>query len=126
MEKFSLDIWNEIIAQALLGCEMTIPKRDSSGESLPTPLESGLFKKSIGEPKGQIADWRASVEGSQRGVHVVEYQDRYSVHVDRFDPSKQPVKHLIFDSPKTGATLALVGIGATAALRLLLKRRRKR
>lgn len=126
MTKYSPDVWNSIIAQALLGREITIPKKDASGEFIPAPEESGLFRKSIGEPKGQMADWRAPVAGSRKGVHVVEFEDRYSIHVDRFDPSKQPLKHLVYDSPKTGVALALAGIGAAAALRALIGRRRRR
>ena len=126
MDICSPDIWNDIIAQALVVGEVTIPKWNSDGDEIPAPSESGLFRKSVGEPKGQIADWRASISGSQRGVHVVEFEDRYSVHVDNFDPAKQPLKHIIHDSPGTGIAIALIGIGASAAVRALLGRRRRR
>lgn len=117
MVKYGPDIWNSIISDVLINKEITISKVDSDGDVIPSPSESGLFKRSVGEPKGQIADWRASINSSDRGVHVVEYKDKYSVHVDKFDPQKRPLMHLVHDSPRTAAALTLIGIGITALIR---------
>ncbi len=122
----SPDIWNSVISKVLICNNLTLSKVLPDGTELPHPSESGLFRKSIGERKGQVADWRASISGSERGVHVVEYEDCYKIHVDRFDPYKKPVEHIIHDSPKTGATLALVGLGALVAAKLISRNRRKR
>lgn len=108
------DFWNSVIASVLSYGTMDVPKFDSNGNRVPDPEKSGFFHRSVGERKGQLADWRASVPGSRRGVHAVEFQDHYSVHVDRFDPGKEPLKHLVMDSPKT--LLGLIGAGLVSML----------
>lgn len=122
----SPDFWNEVLSEVLVRNEMTISKTLPDGTEVPHPSESGLFRKSIGEMKGQVADWRASIDGSNRGVHVVEFRDCYKIHVDEFDPYKKPVEHMIHDSPKTGATLAIAGLGILVAAKLLSRRKKKR
>lgn len=122
----SPDFWNTVISEVLLRDEITISRTLPDGTTVPHPSESGLFRKSIGELKGQIADWRASIEGSDSGIHVVEFRDRYEVHVDRYDPAKKPVEHIIHDSPKTGAALAIAGLGVLVAARFLSRRKKKR
>ncbi len=110
----SPDFWNSVIATVLSYGTTEIPKVDRHGNRVPDPERSGLFHRSVGERKGQVADWRASIPGSRRGVHAVEFQDRYSVHVDRFDPGKDPLKHLLVDSPKT--LLGLIGAGLVSMI----------
>lgn len=104
------DFWNVAIAETLASGELDVPKADAYGFPVPGPEESGLFRKSVGERKGQIADWRASVNGSERGIHVVEFKDHYSMHVDRYDPGKRPVMHLVWDSPKTLVSIFVSGL----------------
>lgn len=122
-DSVSPDFWNSALARALIGGNLTVYKVDNTGNRIPRPESSGLFRRSIGEPKGQIADWRASIDGSQKGMHVVEFSDRYEIHVDKFDPYKNPLKHLVYDSPKTGVSLLLGGIGAAVLIRNIMKRR---
>ncbi len=110
----SPDFWNSVIASVLSYGSAEIPKIDRNGIRVPEPEKSGLFHRSVGERKGQIADWRASITGSRRGIHAVEFDDRYSVHVDRFDPDKEPLKHLLVDSPKT--LIGLLGAGLVSML----------
>lgn len=110
IHKNPYDFWNSVVASVLSYGEMEFPKYQPDGERVPKPEHSGLFTKSIGEPKGQIADWRGSIPNSRRGIHVVEFQDRYSVHVDRFDPNKDPVRHLLMDSPRTIVNLLGAGL----------------
>ena len=86
-------MWNGVISKVLVFGTLTISKALPDGTEIPHPSESGLFRKSVGERKGQIADWRASISGSERGVHVVEYRNCYRVHVDRYDPYKKPLEH---------------------------------
>ncbi|AKA48620.1 hypothetical protein IX51_05355 [uncultured archaeon] len=120
------DIWNSIVSKVLICNRMIIPKFLPDGTEMPHPTESGLFRKSVGERKGQVADWRASVSGSDRGVHVVEFRNCYSIHVDQYDPYKKPVEHIIYDSPRTGAALAIAGLGILTAARVLSRARRKK
>lgn len=104
------DFWNEAVASVLASGTFDIPKQNEMGEIVPSPMETGLFYRSVGEPKGQVADYRLSLRDSDSGVHVVEFRDHYSIHLDRFDPAKHPVKHLVHDSPKTIIQVLAAGI----------------
>lgn len=106
------DFWNSVVASVLSYGTMEISKMDGSGDPVPRPENSGLFRRSIGEQKGQVADWRASIPGSKRGVHVVEFEDHYSAHVDRYDPNKDPIRHLLMDSPKTILSALVAGVAS--------------
>ncbi len=89
------DNWNSLCAVALAYGKIDVPK------SVGNPTESGIFFRSIGKIRGQISDYRASVQDATFGIHVVEFLDRYEIHIDRFDPYKKPLEHLIVDSPNT-------------------------
>lgn len=83
-------------------------KLHPNGQDVPRPEVSGVLKKSVGFPKsGQKAHWRASFENKEEGFHVVEFEDHYVCHIDRQDPAKKPLAHLIEDSPET---ILIVGI----------------
>ncbi len=110
LNKSPYDFWNTVVASVLAYGNMDLPKFFPDGSKVPSPEVSGLFSRSIGERKGQIADWRSSIPNSKRGVHAVEFDDHYSVHVDRFDPNKDPVRHLFLDSPKTIVSLLATGL----------------
>lgn len=121
--KNSYDFWNSVIASVLSFGSMEFSKAGPDGLRVPGPGESGLFRKSVGERKGQLADWRATVPGSRRGVHVVEFPEHYSVHVDRFDPGKDPIRHLLMDSPKTFASIIGAGLASLFLYSLLRKKK---
>ena len=89
------DSWNTLTALAIISGSMYISKEYAS--QLGDPVDSGIFLRSIGMQKGQKADYRASIEGSGLAVHLVEYEDSFELHVDRFDPSKNLLQHLVFD-----------------------------
>lgn len=103
------DFWNQVVTDVLVEKKVTIYKSNDI-EFIPRPEESGLFVRSIGEPKGQIADWRSSIPGSIRGIHVVEFRDRYEIHVDRFDPAKKPISHLLLESPGSAILIGALGL----------------
>ena len=44
-------------------------------------------------------------------LHIREYDDKYLIHVDKVDPRKDPVGHLIFDAPEVLIGLATAAIG---------------
>lgn len=48
----------------------------------------------LGDPEGARRQYRYG------NLHIREYDDKYVVHVDKFDPRKEPVKHLLFDAPE--------------------------
>ena len=90
-----LDSWNTLTALAIISGSIEISKECTS--QLCDPVDSGIFLRSIGMQKGQKADYRASIVGSGLAVHLVEYEDSFEIHVDRFDPSKNLLQHLVFD-----------------------------
>ena len=89
------DSWNTLTALAIISGSLYISKEYTS--QLGDPVDSGIFLRSIGMQKGQKADYRASIVGSGLAVHLVEYEDSFEIHVDRFDPSKNLLQHLVFD-----------------------------
>lgn len=118
------DYWNSVVASVLSYGPMEIPKMAGNGQSVPEPGKSGLFRRSVGEMKGQLADWRTGIPNSTRGIHIVEFEDHYSVHVDRFDPGKDPVRHLLLDSPRTLLSLVATGLASIFLYSILGGRRR--
>jgi hypothetical protein len=73
--------------------ELTIPKG-----AIPHPLALG-FEQSLGEPHGQVADYRAALPDG-RGVHVRDMIGEWAVHWDKVFPSfERCVDHLREDSP---------------------------
>jgi hypothetical protein len=44
-------------------------------------------------------------------LHIREHDDKYLVHMDRVDPRKNPLGHLILDAPEVLAGLAGAAIG---------------
>ena len=90
-----IDSWNTLVGLAVFYGKIEISKDLIT--NLGDPASSGLFLNSIGAPRGQSADWRSSIDGSRLGIHLVEFENRYEIHTDRFDPSKDVIRHLIFD-----------------------------
>ncbi len=82
---------------------------------IPHPSQSG-FKKSIGEIKGQVADWRLTLRDGSC-LHVVEFPQHYSIHRDQVNPDNDPLGHIVKDAPHwiligVLALLAIVGIAS--------------
>lgn len=123
MDSYVSDLWNLISAHVIINGRITLMKEQCHI----SPEDSGLFVKSIGKPKGQIADWRSRSprEGSTLSVHVVEFHDSYEVHTDMYDPMISPIKHLIYDfSPDIGKNILTAG-AAYFAVRKLMSLNRK-
>lgn len=117
MEGFIPDPWNIISASAIMGPPFTVMK----DEIACAPGDSGIFVRSIGKPRGQLADWRSKSLGNRStvSVHVVEFPDRYEIHADRFDPMSNPLRHLLFDfSPDVGRDLMVGGLAYFAIRKL--------
>ncbi len=97
------DFWNTVCALALVYNRFNIPKKH-----MEKPEKSLLFRKSIGKIRGQIRDYRCSIYESNLGMHVVEFMDHYEIHLDRYDPMKKPVEHIIYESPDTLLKIPLI------------------
>ena len=59
-------------------------------------LGDDFEETSFGDTRGASRQFRG-----KSGVHIREYDDRFVIHVDRVDPRKDPLGHLIRDSPET-------------------------
>ena len=75
--------------------EIEVPK-----EVRPFMLE-GAKETNLGQKNGAIKQYRYG------NLHIREYDDKYLVHMDKVDPRKDPLGHLIFDVPEI-----LVGIAS--------------
>lgn len=70
-----------------------------SKEVLPE-LSPDYEETSLGDRRGARKQYRSS------NVHIREYNDKYTIHIDRADPRKDPVAHLLKDAPETIAAAA--------------------
>jgi len=82
---------------------------------IPEPRDMG-FEETIGEPAGQLADDRISLEDG-RSVHARTYDNRVGFHWDKVHPDslENCIEHLRRDSPflyVAGCTLTGAGLGA--------------
>jgi len=50
----------------------------------------------IGFPNGSVAQYRGS-----HGLHIREYEDRFEMHVDAFDPRSHPFLHMALECMPT-------------------------
>lgn len=114
LEQQANDFWKEVISYTLSNGPIQFYKKFDDGRDIPKPENSGILFRHIGELKGQVADWRASLQNRKEGFHVVEYEDHYETHIDSIDPIKDPLGHLVNDSPGTlvlASIVMLVGGG---------------
>ena len=82
-----LDDFLEPLHQGVL--EVPVPK-----EAVTEPLDPGWVRSSINVPSpGMIASYRKGQ------YHVHETATEWKVHLDRYDPKKHPVMHLVDDAP---------------------------
>ncbi len=51
-------------------------------------------------------------------LHIREYEDKFLVHTDRFDPRIEPLRHLVFDAPEVLIGLASAVIGGTQTAKI--------
>lgn len=79
--------------------EIEVPK-----EIRPFMLEQAEETK-LGQKNGANKQYRYG------NLHIREYDDKYLIHVDKVDPRKDPIGHLIFDAPEVLIGLATAAIG---------------
>ena len=68
--------------------EIEVPK-----DVRPFMLENAE-ETNLGQKNGAIRQFRYG------NLHIREYEDKYLVHMDRVDPRKDPMGHLIYDAPE--------------------------
>ena len=60
----------------------------------------GLKETVLGSKKGAAKQYRYG------NLHIRDYDTHYSVHLDRVDPMKNPIGHLLVDAPEYLASAA--------------------
>lgn len=89
------DVWRTAITAVLQGVahrDFVLPKAGA-----PHPIDIGMGE-SVGEPQGQLADYRMPLDG--KSIHVREYECEYRLHWDMFHPAADWVNHLRYDAPR--------------------------
>lgn len=79
--------------------EIEVPK-----ELRPFMLE-GAKETSLGHRNGANKQYRYG------NLHIREYDDKYLVHMDKVDPLKNPLGHLLVDAPEVLIGLASATLG---------------
>ena len=58
-------------------------------------------------------------------LHIREYDDKYLVHMDKVDPRKDPLGHLIFDAQEVLVGLAGAAVGGAVIGSYIYKMKKK-
>jgi hypothetical protein len=88
---------------------------------IPNPEAEG-FRRTLGEPRGQKADYELTLEDGKR-IHLLDYGDHYKAHWDWFSPLVDLIKHLLYDSPHWLVVgIIAAGIGSAILMDSLLRK----
>ena len=65
----------------------------------------GARETNLGDKKGAKKQYRYG------NLHIREYDNKYTVHMDKHDPRSDPIRHLVWDAPEVlvGLVGAIVG-----------------
>ena len=65
----------------------------------------GAQETKLGDKKGAKKQYRYG------NLHIREYDDKYTVHMDKYDPRSDPIRHLVWDAPEVlvGLVGAIIG-----------------
>jgi hypothetical protein len=78
-------------------------------------MHEGAEKTSLGHKNGSIKQYRYG------NLHIREYDDKFLLHMDKFDPRKNPLSHLIFDAPEVLIGLACAAVGGSKVASYVFK-----
>ena len=67
----------------------------------------GARETKLGAKKGAKKQYRYG------NLHIREYDDKYTVHMDKYDPRSDPIRHLVWDAPEVLIGLAGAIIGGS-------------
>tara|TARA_B100000749_G_scaffold251745_1_gene217650 strand:+ start:1731 stop:2075 length:345 start_codon:yes stop_codon:yes gene_type:complete len=68
----------------------------------------GAKETILGDKKGAKKQYRYG------NLHIREYNDKFTVHLDKIDPRKNPLGHLLIDAPEVLIGLAGAAISGLA------------
>ena len=79
--------------------EIEVPKQLSQF------MLEGARETNLGDKKGAKKQYRYG------NLHIREYDNKYTVHMDKHDPRSDPIRHLVWDAPEVlvGLVGAIVG-----------------
>jgi len=60
----------------------------------------GARETRLGDKKGAKKQYRYG------NLHIREYDNKYTVHTDKYDPRSDPIRHLVWDAPEVLIGLA--------------------
>ena len=65
----------------------------------------GARETKLGDKKGAKKQYRYG------SLHIREYDNKYTVHTDKYDPRSDPIHHLVWDAPEVlvGLVGAIIG-----------------
>ena len=65
----------------------------------------GARETKLGDKKGAKKQYRYG------NLHIREYDNKYTVHTDKYDPRSDPIRHLVWDAPEVlvGLVGAIIG-----------------
>ena len=87
----------------MAGSEIEVPKE------LREFMPSGAQETVLGHRNGAKKQYRYG------NLHIREYDDKFLVHTDKFDPRKDIVGHLLHDAPEVLIGLACAALGGMQA-----------
>ena len=67
----------------------------------------GARETRLGDKKGAKKQYRYG------NLHIREYDNKYTVHIDKYDPRSDPIRHLVWDAPEVLIGLAGAIIGGS-------------
>ena len=67
----------------------------------------GARETRLGDKKGAKKQYRYG------NLHIREYDNKYTVHTDKYDPRSDPIRHLVWDAPEALIGLAGAIIGGS-------------
>ena len=67
----------------------------------------GARETKLGDKKGAKKQYRYG------NLHIREYNDKYTLHMDKYDPRENPLAHLVWDAPEVLIGLAGAIIGGS-------------
>ena len=79
----------------------------------------GAQETNLGDKKGAKKQYRYG------NLHIREYDDKYTVHMDKYDPRSDPIRHLVWDAPEVLIGLAGAIIGGSKVGSYLYNQKQK-
>ncbi len=92
------------------GWHLRIPK-----SRVRDPCSDGWEESLLNMPmKGSVRSYRKG----RLHIHDIKEEDCWDLHVDKVDPNKDPVQHLLHDAPSLVAGVALFAVSAYLMIKL--------